>query len=67
MDTHKGGSLGRHRFGKVAWMGAVGRAHFHQARPTLAQHIGNAKTAANLHQLATADHHLASQAERSQN
>ena len=58
MNAHERGGLGVDCPGKVPRVGAVGRAYLHQRRAALAQHIGNAKAAADLHQLTAADDHL---------
>ena len=42
----------------VLRVGAVGGAHFHQARAGRGHHIGHAESAADLHQLAARDDHL---------
>ena len=57
VDPHDGGHAGRGCGSEVAAMGAVGGADLDQAGPALAQHIGDAKAAADLHQLAAADQH----------
>jgi hypothetical protein len=42
----------------------VGRAHFHQPRAALPQHIGNAEPAADLDELPARDDHLAAACQR---
>ena len=51
---------------KVAQMRAVGGPHLHQFGAALAQHVGDAKAAADLDELAARDDDLTAAGERSQ-
>ena len=50
----------------VGQMSAVGRAHLHQAGAAGLQHVGDAKAAADLHQLSARNDHLAIARQRHQ-
>ena len=57
--AHEGGGLAADGRLVVVDVGPVGGAHLHQAGAALAHHVGDAKPAADLDQLAAGDDHLA--------
>ena len=58
MDPHKGRRFGTDCSFIVPFVGTVSGTHFHETRPALSHHIGNAKASANLYKLPPGDHNL---------
>ena len=66
MGMEQRSSLRRDRPLIVVQMRLVGRAHLHHPRPGTPDHVGHAKGASDLHQLAARDNHFPTLAQRGQ-